>query len=57
MSGSGVDVHIIEAYTFFSLNYEKGDELFLFGFSRGAFTARAIASLICNVSRLLLRCL
>ncbi|KAG8859921.1 hypothetical protein FRB91_005791 [Serendipita sp. 411] len=46
--GYGVDLHIKEAYTFFSINYEAGDRLFLFGFSRGAFTARAIASLICN---------
>ena len=48
--GVGVDAHVLEAYTFFSQNYAPGDELFLFGFSRGAFTARAIASLICNVS-------
>ena len=47
--GAGIDAHILEAYTFFSNNFETGDELFLFGFSRGAFTARAIASLICNV--------
>ena len=32
--GSGVDAHILEAYTFFSNNYDEGDELFLFGFSR-----------------------
>ncbi|KAG8803013.1 hypothetical protein FRC18_007406, partial [Serendipita sp. 400] len=46
--GFGVDLHVLEAYTFFSSNYESGDQLFLFGFSRGAFTARAIASLICH---------
>ncbi|CAG7850077.1 SubName: Full=Uncharacterized protein {ECO:0000313/EMBL:CCA75651.1} [Serendipita indica DSM 11827] len=55
--GYGVDRHILEAYTFFSLNYEDGDEMFLFGFSRGAFTARAIASLICNVGLLTKDCL
>ena len=27
-------------------NYEEGDEIFLLGFSRGAFTARSIAGLI-----------
>ncbi|KAG8772821.1 hypothetical protein FRC19_000117 [Serendipita sp. 401] len=50
--GFGVDLHVLEAYTFFSSNYESGDQLFLFGFSRGAFTARAIASLICHVGLL-----
>ncbi|KAG8819003.1 hypothetical protein FRC17_010631, partial [Serendipita sp. 399] len=50
--GYGVDVHVLEAYTFFSNNYEKDDQLFLFGFSRGAFTARAIAALICNAGLL-----
>ncbi len=44
--GHGLDIHVLEAYHFFVNNYEKGDKLFLFGFSRGAFTARAIASLI-----------
>jgi len=30
------------------LNYEKGDHLYLFGFSRGAYTARSLAGLIRN---------
>lgn len=42
----------MEAYTFLASNYEYGDEISLFGFSRGAFTARAIASLICNAGLL-----
>ncbi|KAG8846271.1 hypothetical protein FRB91_000956 [Serendipita sp. 411] len=50
--GWGVDLHVLEAYTFFSNNYETDDQLFLFGFSRGAFTARAIASLVCNIGLL-----
>jgi uncharacterized protein (DUF2235 family) len=29
-------------------NYEPGDQLFLFGFSRGAFTARSLVGLIRN---------
>lgn len=32
--GLGVDMHVLEGYTFFSNNYEAGDELYLFGFSR-----------------------
>jgi uncharacterized protein (DUF2235 family) len=44
--GLGLDRDIIEAYTFLSLNYEPGDEVFLFGFSRGAYTVRSLAGLI-----------
>ncbi|KAF9534213.1 hypothetical protein CPB83DRAFT_322884 [Crepidotus variabilis] len=50
--GAGVDEHILQAYTFFVNNYEKGDYLYIFGFSRGAFTARALASFICNAGLL-----
>ena len=42
----GLADHIREAYSFICLNYEDGDEIFLLGFSRGAFTARSISSLI-----------
>jgi hypothetical protein len=31
---------------FLALNYEEGDEIYLFGFSRGAYTARALAGVI-----------
>jgi uncharacterized protein (DUF2235 family) len=36
-------------YDFLSNNYEPGDEIFLFGFSRGAFTVRSVAGLVCDV--------
>lgn len=35
-----------EAYSFISNNYAPGDEIYLVGFSRGAFTVRAIAGVI-----------
>ncbi|KAG7099108.1 hypothetical protein E1B28_000981 [Marasmius oreades] len=35
-----------EAYAFIAHNYFPGDEIFLFGFSRGAYTARMVALLI-----------
>ncbi|KAK4998389.1 hypothetical protein LTR66_002363 [Elasticomyces elasticus] len=38
-----------EGYEFISTNYVPGDEIFLIGFSRGAFTARSIAGLIGEV--------
>ena len=48
ISGAGIDKNIKDMYTFLVLNYEPGDEIFLFGFSRGAYTARSIAGLIRN---------
>lgn len=49
MFGWGLRDNIVEAYTFLVLNYEAGDEIYIFGFSRGAFTARSFAGLIRNV--------
>ena len=45
-TGAGISEHIREAYSFLCSNYSPGDEIFLLGFSRGAFTARSISSLI-----------
>jgi uncharacterized protein (DUF2235 family) len=44
--GKGIEDNIFNAYRFLIANYEPGDELYLFGFSRGAFTARSIAGMI-----------
>lgn len=44
--GRGVEDNIFDAYRFLIANYESGDEIYLFGFSRGAFTARSIAGMI-----------
>jgi uncharacterized protein (DUF2235 family) len=44
--GLGVFDNIAEAYRFLAFNYQTGDEIFVFGFSRGAFTARSLVSLI-----------
>lgn len=51
--GEGLDDNIFDAYRFLIANYEEGDEIFLFGFSRGAFTARSIAGMIrkCGIVR------
>jgi hypothetical protein len=38
--------NVVDAYQFLVLNYEPGDHVFLFGFSRGAYTARSLAGLI-----------
>jgi uncharacterized protein (DUF2235 family) len=47
-TGRGISGKILEAYRFVINNYERGDELFLFGFSRGAFTVRSLSGLIRN---------
>ena len=46
--GLGIDYNIQQAYRFLCLNYEPGDEIYLFGFSRGAYTVRSLAGLIYN---------
>lgn len=45
-TGRGLDKKIEEAYRWLCENYEVGDQVFLFGFSRGAYTARSLAGLI-----------
>jgi hypothetical protein len=42
----GLSRNIRSCYRSVALNYEKGDQRFLLGFSRGAYTARSLASLI-----------
>ena len=46
--GLGLTDKIAEAYRFLVLNYEPGDQIYIFGFSRGAYTARSLAGLIRN---------
>lgn len=46
--GAGLSKNILDLYLFLVLNYLPGDELFLFGFSRGAYTVRSLAGLIRN---------
>jgi uncharacterized protein (DUF2235 family) len=46
MTGDDLDDHLLEAWLFVNLNYEPGDQLYLFGFSRGAYTVRSLAGLL-----------
>lgn len=46
--GWGIDEKIKDAYRFLCLNYTHGDQVYLFGFSRGAYTVRSLAGLIYN---------
>ena len=44
--GEGLDANVRQAYRFVAGNYEHGDEIYLFGFSRGAYTVRSLAGMI-----------
>jgi uncharacterized protein (DUF2235 family) len=44
--GKGLDENIRLAYEWLVENYTDGDEIFIFGFSRGAYTARSLAGLV-----------
>lgn len=44
--GYGLDVNVRQAYRFLSNYYRPGDEIHVFGFSRGAFTARSLVGFI-----------
>lgn len=50
--GSGIIARIVRGYTFISRNYEEGDRIFIIGFSRGAYTARALAGMISSTGLL-----
>lgn len=46
--GWGLSHKILSAYRFLAEHYADGDEIYLFGFSRGAYTVRSLAGLIRN---------
>jgi uncharacterized protein (DUF2235 family) len=41
-----LDANVLDAYRFLVENYQKGDEIYLFGFSRGTHTIRVLAGFI-----------
>lgn len=53
--GKGLHRNVLEAYKFLTLNYRPDDEIFIFGFSRGAFTARSFSGLL-NYCSIMQRC-
>jgi uncharacterized protein (DUF2235 family) len=44
--GFGIDLYVWDAYSYLMRHFEPGDRVFLFGFSRGAFAVRAVATLL-----------
>ncbi|GAO19021.1 uncharacterized protein UV8b_01147 [Ustilaginoidea virens] len=51
--GASLAENVCEAYNYLANNWGPGDEIFLFGFSRGAYTARSLAGFICQVGLLM----
>lgn len=47
--GLGLSNNLMSAYRFLALNYSPGDTVYVFGFSRGAFTARSLVGMIVRV--------
>ncbi|MDA0689988.1 MAG: DUF2235 domain-containing protein [Proteobacteria bacterium] len=45
-TGEGLQNNVNDAYAYLMETYEEGDKLFLFGFSRGAFTVRSLAGML-----------
>jgi uncharacterized protein (DUF2235 family) len=51
--GHGLDANVRHAYQWLMARHEPGDKIYLFGFSRGAYTARSLAGLISKCGLLL----
>lgn len=46
LTGKGLIKNIFDCYGFIAQHYEPGDKIYLFGFSRGAYTVRSLSGLI-----------
>lgn len=55
--GFGLFHQVVASYRFLAQNYEPGDEIFIIGFSRGAYTARSVAGMIARIGLLTKRSL
>ena len=51
--GAGLELNIVQGYQFLAENYEDGDEVYVLGFSRGAYTARSLVGMIRNCGLIL----
>ncbi|RYC62635.1 hypothetical protein CHU98_g3574 [Xylaria longipes] len=50
--GESLAEKVCEGYNYLANNWGPGDEIFIFGFPRGAYTARSLAGFICEVGLL-----
>jgi len=46
--GAGLETNIVQGYEFLAQAYEDGDEIYVLGFSRGAYTARSLVGMVRN---------
>ena len=46
--GTGLERNIVQGYEFLAKTYEDGDEVYVLGFSRGAYTARSLVGMVRN---------
>ena len=46
--GAGLEINIVQGYEFLAREYQDGDEVYVLGFSRGAYTARSLVGMIRN---------
>jgi len=46
LSGYGLSENLLQGYDWLARRYAAGNEIWIFGFSRGAYTARSLAGLI-----------
>ncbi len=46
ITGAGLETNVEEAVTFLTNNYDQGDEIYAFGFSRGAATVRVVCNFV-----------
>jgi hypothetical protein len=53
--GYGLSQNIMSAYAWLARHYELGDKIYIFGFSRGAFTARSLGGMLAHCGILDLR--
>jgi uncharacterized protein (DUF2235 family) len=51
-TGYGLDDQVLGAYQFLVQNYAEGDQIYLFGYSRGAYAVRVLAGLIHKIGLL-----
>lgn len=52
LAGHGLSENIIEGYKWLAENFIEGDKIFVFGFSRGAYSARSLVGMIRNTGLL-----
>ena len=45
-TGHGLQKNVLDAYRYLMSHYKEGDKIFLFGFSRGAFTVRSLGGML-----------